>query len=109
MNDLKIKGLREAPRKIDETLKYFCQRDSLPLLLRQELILLDSVSRQILSLPCSCLPLCPGPAIRVSSLTETNPVNIDLEGIEVSGTPLCLPLSQTEPYITKRIVDSAET
>lgn len=51
-NDLNIKGLREALRRIDETLKYFCKRDSFPLLLRQELM---SVSRQMLFLDRSCV------------------------------------------------------
>lgn len=48
VSDLNMKGLREALRRI-EALKYFCKRDSLILLFRHELILLDAFSRRNLS------------------------------------------------------------
>lgn len=44
----------------------------------------------------------------MGSLTETEPVNMDLEEIEVLH-PFVLPLLQTGPYVTKKIVTSAET
>ena len=50
-NDLNIKGLRETLRRI-AALKYFYKIDSLILLFRQELILLDSFSRWTLFLHC---------------------------------------------------------
>lgn len=96
-NDLNIKGLRQALRRTDETLKYFCKRDPLPLTLRWELM---SVSRQMLFLDRSCLhpvvaDCCAqdhqGVTTSVSSPTSTNPVNTDLEDMEVCVTPFCPP------------------
>lgn len=89
-NDLNIKGLKEAFRRIDETLKYFCKRDPLPLLLRWELM---SVSTQLLFLDRSCSCNCydhdhRGVTISMSSLISTNPVNTDLEEMEVCSDTL---------------------
>ena len=84
------------------------------MLLRQELL---SVSRQMLFLDRSHLFLVVAccyahdhecVTVRVGSLTETEPVNMDLEEIEVLH-PCVLPLFQTGPYITKKIVTSSET
>lgn len=57
-NDLNIKRLREALRRIDDALKYFCKRNPLPLLFRQELILLVLFLDRLFLLS-SCIFLCP--------------------------------------------------